>query len=183
MEELNTVNLMFHEDGDANDVIAQIGPETVNRVSLRSLKPKIWLKDEIINSQMSMLNLKHLHSLESYLFASYFISKLLDEDKVYNFQKVKRWFKNVNIFMCKKLFFPINFDNYHWIFVCVYFVEKCIRFHDSSKKYLLNKDEERHVEGVFRCIEDEWIERHNREPKDWMLIKHRADTPLQPNSK
>ena len=67
------MNKLLCDSGDANDVIAKIGKETVNRVSLQTLKPESWLNDEMENSQMSMLNLKHLHSLDYHCLTSYFM--------------------------------------------------------------------------------------------------------------
>ena len=122
--ELSTVNFLLHESGNVNDMIAQIGQETVNRVSLQSLKPGVWLVDGIINSQMYLLNLKHFHGFSCHCFTSYFMSKLVDEDKGYIFQKVKRWFKDAKVFRHKKVIFPINFEKMHWVFVCVYFFRK-----------------------------------------------------------
>ena len=51
---------------------------------------------------------------------------------------------------------------------------------------MTNKDELRHVSGVFRCIKDDWKEGHEGEHKywkDWKLITHRVVNPIQPNSK
>ena len=100
---------------------------------------------------------------------------------------MKIWFKNANVFRYKQVIFPINFRNFHWVFVCFYFfLENHIRCYDSGKTYLTKNDEERYVGGVFRCVKDDWIDKHNGEPKDWTdwkLIIHRADTRVQPNSK
>ena len=77
------------------------------------------------------------------------------------------------------------------------FLENYIRHYDIATPHLMKKDKERHVDGVFRCIKDEWLEKQNVETKDWndwklietndwndwKLINHRAETTLQPNSK
>ena len=113
--ELRIVNNVLHRSGNDDDVIAQIGSETVNLVSLQRLKLGMWLVDELINSQMHLLNLKHLHDFKCHCFTSYFMSKLVDEDRDYDFLKVKRWFKDVNIFSYEEVIFPINFNDMHWV--------------------------------------------------------------------
>ena len=69
----------------------------------------------------------HVESLKCHCFTSYFMSKLVDEDNGYNFENVKRWFKDVNIFNYKVVVFPTNFDRLHWVAICVHFDEKCIQ--------------------------------------------------------
>ena len=42
--------------------------------------------------------------------------------------------------------------------MCVCFLEKYVRCHDSSETCVTKKDKLRCVEGVFRFIKDEWKE-------------------------
>ena len=105
-------------------MISIIGPATINRASLRRLKPGVWLNDELVNSQMHLINLMYFESLKCHCFTSYFMSKLVDESKGYNFENVKRWFKDINIFNYDVVVFPITFDRCHWVSICVHFDKK-----------------------------------------------------------
>ena len=91
--ESSVVNNLFQESGNFYDVIAIIGLETINRDSLQRLKPVLWLNDELVNSQMHLINLMHFESLKCHCFTSYFMSKLVDESKGYNVENVKRWLR------------------------------------------------------------------------------------------
>ena len=65
------VNKMLNDEGLDSDIIAQIWTETVNWRSLHTLRPKTWLKDDIIKFEMTILNQMHADGGECYLFNSF----------------------------------------------------------------------------------------------------------------
>ena len=66
------MNYLFEGKGQADDVIAIIGTETIFRGPLRRLRPGVWLNDELVNFQMHVMNLLHLDGLKCYCFNSFF---------------------------------------------------------------------------------------------------------------
>ena len=69
----------------------------------------------------------------------------------------------------------------------VHFYRKHVRLHDSGckgEKFVPDEDRLRCIKGVFRCVQEEWNERNKSchdEWKDWELIPHLVDYPMQPN--
>ena len=53
---------------------------TVQRASMRRLKPGVWLNDELVNLYMSLLAKRDMsQSKRCHFFKSFFMTKLLDE--------------------------------------------------------------------------------------------------------
>ncbi|VEU43016.1 unnamed protein product [Pseudo-nitzschia multistriata] len=76
----------IHGHGGDDQIIAQVGADSVRRASMRTLKPGMWLNDEIIHYFYLMLAKrdeglwKNDPSLKrSHFFKSFFITKLLNE--------------------------------------------------------------------------------------------------------
>ena len=109
------MNHFFEEKGHGTDVIAVAGIETVHRSSLRRLRPKVWLNNELVNFQMHCMDLLHKDGIKCHCFSSYFMSKLVGDPGGCNFDNVKRWFKKINIFDYGKLIFPVNHNRCHWV--------------------------------------------------------------------
>ena len=81
-------------------------------------------------------------------------------------------------------------------FVSIFFIGKCIRFYDSATTFLTKEDEkdmsmERldalNMSGLKNQGEtkdwNDWKLIETDDWNDWKLINHRAESPLQPNSK
>lgn len=92
---------------------------------LKTLKPKVWLNDEVINMWMNLLQVMHP---SHYYFSSHFFTKLQKE----GYDAVKRWTKNINLFKKSKLFIPINENKSHWTLIVVDLNLKKIQYYDSK---------------------------------------------------
>ena len=66
-----------------------------------------------------------------HFFNSFFVDKLLDDGRGYNYRNVRRWTKRIDVFSMKKLFFPVNIDNQHWCMAVVHMDDRRIQFYDS----------------------------------------------------
>ena len=66
-----------------------------------------------------------------YFFNSFFINKLLDEGRGYDYNGVSRWTKRLNIFSKKHIFFPVNISNQHWCMAVVHMDGRIIQYYDS----------------------------------------------------
>lgn len=101
------VKKALYEIGSSTEIVAKVGTDTCQRVSVQRLRPGEWLNDEVIHYFLIMLALRDeqmvndgLRPLRSHFFKSYFITKLLNEgdaekDGMYEYKNVKRWSKNV----------------------------------------------------------------------------------------
>jgi sentrin-specific protease 1 len=113
-----------------------------------------WLNDELINFYMWMLSLRddklcnqsknrtksHFYDVS---FMSTFVEQGYDRVKrssylvmllIFLITILNRWTHGktiINIFKRKKLFFPINVDNLHWVLVIVDIEKKVIEYRDS----------------------------------------------------
>ena len=138
--EVAYVENLLRRGGNGNDVIAVLSHVKIDitRDHLRTCCPGKYLNDEIINCYLSLVS---GHRRDIFCFSSFFMSKLYDDDKAYNYSKVKRW-KRPDLFKLKQVFVPINVDNSndHWILAVIDMTCKRIRMYDSAygtgKKYL-----------------------------------------------
>ena len=60
-------------------------------------------------------------------FNSFFMNKLLDEGRGYNYAGVRRWTKKFDVFAHRMLFFPVNISNTHWCLAVVHVTEKRVQ--------------------------------------------------------
>ena len=73
------VTKMLNDKGADADQIAEICTDFVNRHSLHSIRPKVWLNVKLINFEMTLLNQNNVDRGECYVFKIIFINKLLEE--------------------------------------------------------------------------------------------------------
>ena len=104
--------------------------DSIQRESMRRLKPGKWLNDEVINYYFVLLRKRDAELMKdavssgstkrrSHFFQSFFMSKLLDthDTRTYKYDNVKNWSQSVpggDIFELNSIFTPINMDNIHW---------------------------------------------------------------------
>ncbi len=130
-DEQAIVQEAIYGDGPSDQVIARIDSDSVQRRSMRLLKPGQWLNDEVIHYFLVMLAKRDeelcrqdSNRKPTHFFKSFFLTKLLnegdanpDKDGVYEYRNVRRWSKHVkgkDIFKLSKIFFPINQNQMHW---------------------------------------------------------------------
>lgn len=94
-------------NGSDAQIVSQIGSDSVNCASMRTLRPGGWLTDEVIHFFLETLAVrdaelcaKNPNRKRSHFFKSFFITKLLNEgdltkDGEYSYSNVKRWSKKV----------------------------------------------------------------------------------------
>lgn len=184
----------IHGFGNSHEVIARSGTDSVQRASMHTLKPGMWLNDEIIHYFYVMLAKRDEELCQndpsrkrSHFFKSFFITKLLNEgnpscDGEYEYKNVKRWSKKVpgkDIFELDKILFPINMGNMHWICAAIFMNEKRIQIFDS-----MGSSGTRYLDALFNYIQDEHIDKKKTPLPDadaWELVPTQGDTPRQTN--
>jgi len=150
-EDAYVVNLL-RRGGNGGDVIAVLSHIKINitRDDLRTCCPGKYLNDQVINCYLSLVS---GHRRDIFCFSSFFMPALYDNDKAYNYSKLKRW-KRPDLFKLKRVFVPINVDNSndHWILAVIDMTCKRISMYDSAsgmgKKYI----------GILkRFLDDEFL--------------------------
>ena len=127
-DDLNIPTIFNHKD--AYVIIKKYKIEmTVGK--LKCLQPTTWLNDEVINFYTNMIMEDLLETNGIYSCNTFFMSKLFPENERYDFEAVRRWTKNIDIFSLKKIFIPINIDNRHWTLVYIDVHNKSIFYYDS----------------------------------------------------
>jgi hypothetical protein len=144
-----TIKEALYSDGDPKEVIRSYGADTIQRASLETLRPGVWMNDEVISYYFKMLarsdrrKKKDMQASERcHFFNSFFMTKLLNEghydpaiDGMYDYSKVRAWSKKVpggNIFSLGKIIIPINVGRIHWRCAVIYMQEKQIVMYDSG---------------------------------------------------
>jgi sentrin-specific protease 1 len=175
--------------GRGDEVVASVETDSVQRDSLRTLRPGIWLNDEVIHYFLTLLAQRdaELCKLQQgrrrcHFFKSFFLTKLLDDDKRYNYANVKRWSKKVpgkDIFALDKIVFPVNVSSMHWCCAVARMQARSIQFYDS-----LGGNGMIWLEGIFQYIKDEHMDKKKfplPERETWRLIPCQANCPQQDN--
>ena len=150
------------------------GSVKIKAYDMRTLLPNTWINDEIINFYFQILQ-KYDHNNDSYFFNSFFMTKL----KGFEFDEVKRWTRHINVFSFKKLFFPVNINNSHWVLLVIDIENKFIGYYDSMG----NEDSHGNMEVLFRWMVEEAIDKNKDKINghEWRLINYSRSIPLQTN--
>ena len=168
----------------------------MSRRSLCSLKPGVWLNDEVIHSYLALLLTrdKQLSQLTpgrrlSHCFSSFFMTKLLNmrhesEDlrNTFDYANVRRWSSQIpgqDIFGLHHLIAPINVDSSHWTCVAVNFLTRTISYHNS-----MSDPGDECIQAMFRYLQCEHEQLYQRHlPQDWTLLPNNPNTqPQQTNN-
>jgi hypothetical protein len=179
------VNKLLNGQGASDEVVIRRPGYDFTRAKLRCLKPSTWLNDEIINYYMELLLARDNELIaagfprrKSHIFSSFFMQKLLDDDKRYNYANIKRWSKKFDIFSLDKAIFPINVGHTHWTLGVCFMQKKEIHYYDS-----MSGGGKRYLDAMLRWIVDEGREKKGIEvnPDEYKLIAQHNLTPQQRN--
>jgi sentrin-specific protease 1 len=108
------------------------------------------------------------------------IEALLGCNGCYNYNKVKKWSKNVpdkDIFALDKVFFMHNVDGNHWTCAIIFMEEKRIQYYDS-----MGSDGYAYTTGLMRYLKDEWAAKKGGEIPDadkWRIVGAVDGVPQQ----
>lgn len=190
-EEHEMVHDALYGAGPESEKLAATDTDSVQRKSMRTLRPAQWVNDEVITFFYKMLAARDeaLSSANpgrkrSHFFTSFFITKLFDEGctNEYCYKNVKRWSKKVpgkDIFALDKILFAVNVGGSHWTCAVVYMEEKRIQYYDS-----LGGDGYGYTSGLMRYLKDEWASKKGGELPDadkWEIVGTVESVPHQQN--
>ena len=145
-EERSVVNRATKKGiGLATEILASQDGDSVQCKSMQTLRPGIWLNDEVINyflknglkSRDIKICTKEPGRRRSHFFNSFFVQTMFDEKNRngklrgrYNYESVKRWSKKVpgkDIFKLKYIFCPINLNKKQWTVAVIFMEDKRIQ--------------------------------------------------------
>lgn len=131
------------------------------------------LNDNIINIYLQMLTTKHAGF---YAHNSFFYQFLVRDDQ-YEYSRVSRWTKNVNLFDYKKILVPIHVNENHWILIVIDLITKKINHYDS-----IGSINTVYMEHLLCYIKDEWYAKMATDlnTKEWRC-ETVGDVPRQNN--
>ena len=184
------------EIGSPSDILASHEKDSVQRSSMRTLRPIKWLNDEVINFFLKnclarrdeMLCARETGRRRSHFFGSFFVQTMFDEKNNdprlrgrYNYKNVRRWSKKVpgkDIFKLKYIFCPINLDNSHWTLAVIFMEDKRIQYYDS-----MGGTDTAKLEGLLEYVKDEYRVKNGKDmdAAEWELVSCTSDTPQQRN--
>jgi sentrin-specific protease 1 len=178
------------------EILASKEGDSVQRKRMQTLRPGIWLNDEVINYFLKIC-LKNRDikicanepgRRQSHFFNSFFVQTMFDEKNRnrnrrgrYNYENVKKWSRQVpgkDIFNLKYIFCPINHDNTHWTVAVIFMEDKRIQYYDS-----LGGTDWAKLKGLLQYVKDEYMAKNGKEmdAMEWVLEPCKTDTPRQEN--
>ena len=182
-------NVMNSDNKDDAILCAKSCRDSVTVKSFKRLGPGVYLNDEIIN-YIIILEKQYDHTCfltnqrnKSYIFPSYFMTKLLEEDGEYTYEKVRTWSNachNGNLFCLEYIYFVVNIGNWHWTLVVVHIPTKLIRYYNS-----MGKSGQRYMDAVYHYLDDEHQQLHKGclVRNEWETIDMLSTIPQQQNGK
>lgn len=123
--------------------ISKCGRQTMMSNDLKTLMPRQWLNDEVINFYAEMLRQsqsRHIEEWEkndeknkkpfdAYIHSTFLFSTL--ESSGYDKAKLGRWVKKVDLFGKDIIIFPINRGQSHWVCGAINMRKKRFEIYDS----------------------------------------------------
>ena len=194
--EKSIIKQAIYGTGNPTDILASCGNDRVLRTSMVTLKPAIWLNDEVINFFLTVclaqrdkiLCANHPGRKQSYFFSTFFMQLLFDEKNLsprfrgrYSYKAVQKWSDKVpggDIFNLKYVFCPINHDNLHWTLAVIFMEKKEIKYYDS-----LGNTDKNKLEGLLKYVKDEWSSKRGQSEDigKWKLVHCPSRVPRQRN--
>jgi sentrin-specific protease 1 len=165
----------------------------VSRAKILCLRPGEWLNDEVVNFFMGLLQARAdaaAGPLRCHFFTSQWYAKLT-EACTFQFARVKRWTKNVDIFALDLLFIPIHCNGNHWTLAVVNFCDKRFEYFDSighkddhTGEYVRGGDGGR-LTTLRRFVRDEHLDKKKASWNEAGWTDHvwltGVETPMQTN--
>ena len=122
-------------------------------------------------------------------------SYLYSNDKTYSYEKVIRWTRTEDLFLHKRLFIPININNYHWVFLLVLFISSANNnprdmmieishydsFSNSKRKEKSYMNDNIYTQHITHWLKDEsWTRRNIQlEDSNFRYTIHNRTIPQQ----
>ena len=162
------IDEVLDERKDLKEVLVGRGFD-LTRGHIRTMLESQLLNDQTINFMLEMLKTNRASS--PFIFLNTFFYKKLENE----YEKVKRWTKNLDYTKCKKIFVPVHDEGLkHWFLVVVDLEEKTVENWDS-----LGRTNEKQTGVIRKWITEEYDTKMNQ--KVVFTEKTKNDIPRQDN--
>jgi sentrin-specific protease 1 len=194
--------------GEDEQLAASVEGVPFFRKDARTLCPRVWLTDEVVNRFMVLLKDRHNDLVQlrdgfnataaaggqeqrprirpAHAFSSFFWAKLNQDAhgntaaNTYTFNNVRRWDSDVDIFECSVVIIPINISHSHWRIGAIYPQRQRIAIVDSLDDSSLRVQHDREYKWLLRYVQDvHSIKRGTLLPETWQNLA--VQSPKQTN--
>jgi len=111
-------------------------------------------------------------------FITYFILMLSDNGRGYNYKKVLKWTKDIDIFALDYVIIPIHMNENHWCLAVINMKDKRIEYYDSmgGKNYTCVKYLQQYIVDEYKTKRDDELD-----ISDWRVYTPGGTIPQQDN--
>jgi sentrin-specific protease 1 len=169
--------------GNAAETLAEFQNIPVTRKDMATLRPMVWLNDEVINLFMKLIDARSQAAVDATLPKCYFTqtnfyTKLAEGPSGYSYASVKRWTKKVDVFSKDLVIVPIHCHGNHWTLAVINFKARRFEYYDS-----LRGSEDRVLEHLRRWLADEHQDKKKAayDTSEWTDVSWKSGTPQQRN--
>mmetsp|Transcript_24659 Transcript_24659/g.37755 ORF Transcript_24659/g.37755 Transcript_24659/m.37755 type:complete len:465 (-) Transcript_24659:676-2070(-) len=192
LEDSRITDLLRQEASSTLDLTFTDGGEKVSHQSLKTLNPKLWITDEVINCYLLKVLQPSLRNNSTYFYNSFFFSRLLytgtrgNDASRYNFEEVRSWSSRLRrqdgILGVTDLFVPINIGQKHWAFLRAQMNTKLITLWDSQGPKVSNR---LYLQSMLRYLGDVYKAQTGQDEtawkREWELVDDSENSPRQHN--
>lgn len=149
--------------GSPDDVLVAGFDLEIKRSDICTLRPTGWLNDELINFYGGLISQRCMQRVDIprvFWLNSFFFPLLLDHRRGYQFQRVRKWTKDVDVFDYDMVIIPVHLGN-HWCLAVISILRKQIQYYDS-----LGSPNSACLDALRRWVADEWENKHGKRPAD-----------------
>ncbi|KNC49032.1 uncharacterized protein AMSG_04776 [Thecamonas trahens ATCC 50062] len=143
--------------------LACVGSIPITGHDFASLGPGEWLNDEVVNGMVVMLQARADAEAAAgvgprcFFFNSFFYASIYELRCRYNYRKVRRWTKKVDLRDIDKVIFPVHLGT-HWTLAVVNLRDKRFEYYDA----LLSTNHAA-LDTMRRWIVDDFADKHSIE--------------------
>lgn len=194
VEEEKRVKAAFQTDG--NTILGVFNQGQVLYRNLRTLRPHVWLDDEVVNAKLFLLgeeckkagNCVRFHIFSTFFYELLSGSKLTDKEKAekptaWGYARVRGWTKSFDAFALDKVIVPVHLGA-HWALIAIDLRKKRIEYYDSLCDEHDVDIYNARMKHLAKWLRNLWNDRHPNEPplniSDWAYRVPR-NLPLQTN--
>ena len=167
----------------------------VQFTSIKTLNPRLWINDEVINAFLLRVLKPTVSSSRVYIFSSFFMSQLMNTGPngtlppTFTYSNVKSWARKLRrtgkILSVPEIFVPINHRQEHWLFLRASTSTKCIQLWDPQG---LKPSNRVYMEYMLGYLGRKYLDQHQCSEEDaiewmetWTLTDESARSPSQHN--
>jgi sentrin-specific protease 1 len=120
--------------GRANEVLASGFNTELTREDMRRLRDTEWLNDEVINFYLNLIKQRSDMTKKSdwpkcHVLNTFFYPLLSDKGG-YNYARVQKWTRRVDLFAMDRIIIPIHLGN-HWCLAVINIQDRRFEYYDS----------------------------------------------------